>query len=229
MDKSVLAEEKNIEDLFLDRLPPATQQGLLMAAEKELVPPENWYLAGGTALALQVGHRESVDLDFFTEEKTFNEKTLERKLVGIGNWETTLLQNGTLYGEMNEARMSFIAYPFFRPSSKHIRFGNIRILTPEDIATMKIIAVSQRGRKRDFIDLYWYCRHREKLRTIFERALNQYPQQHNVPHILKSLVYFADAEEDPMPRLHFEADWDQVKKFFETEVPVITKQLIGLE
>ena len=221
--------EKNKKELFLDRLPDATQKGLLLAAKQQLVSPEKWYLAGGTALALQVGHRESVDLDFFTESKTFDTSSLERKLVAIGEWETTLIQDGTLYGEMAGAHMSFIAYPFFHPSEKPMHYGHVRILPPEDIAAMKIIAVSQRGRKRDFIDLFWYCHNRENLKTIFERALKQYPQQHNVPHILKSLIYFEDAEQDPMPRLHFEADWPQVKNFFEEEVPRITKRLLGLD
>lgn len=55
--------------------------------------------------------------------------------------------------------MSFIAYPYFKPSGDWLHYGTIRMAKPHDIAVMKIIAISQRGRKRDFVDLYWYLRY----------------------------------------------------------------------
>lgn len=103
------------------------------------------------------------------------------------------------------------------------------MLLPQDIATMKIIAISQRGRKRDFVDLYWYCTHREPLEAVVQRALEQFPgQEHNLPHILKSLVYFDDADGDTMPELFFKANWKTVKTYFQREVPRITHELLGL-
>lgn len=229
MVKGILEEDKKPEDLFLDHLPQATQKAFHFIIGQHIVSSKDWYLAGGTALALQVGHRESVDLDFFTQAATFDEDALERMLVQTKTWETTLRQKGTIYGKLLGAKVSFIAYPFFEPSTKSIRCGNVRILMPEDIAAMKIIAISQRGRKRDFIDLYWYCHNRESLKHVIERAIKQYPQNHNIPHFFKSLVYFADAEEDPMPELHFEVTWKDVKKFFEREVPTLTKEMFGLD
>ncbi|MBI4128310.1 MAG: nucleotidyl transferase AbiEii/AbiGii toxin family protein, partial [Parcubacteria group bacterium] len=74
------------------------------------------------------------------------------------------------------------------------------LLDIRDIAVMKIIVISQRGRKRDFVDLYWYAQHVEPLGAVLERLPDQYPTvAHDYHHILKSLIYFADAEEDPMP------------------------------
>jgi predicted nucleotidyltransferase component of viral defense system len=70
--------------------------------------------------------------------------------------------------------MSFIVYPFFQPSLARLRCGNIRILLPKDIVAMKIVAISQRGRKRDFVDLYWHCLNRESLGDVVRRALRQY-------------------------------------------------------
>ncbi len=225
---SVLTEKKP-EELFLDRLPTATQKAFRFITEQELISPDTWYLAGGTALALQVGHRRSVDLDFFTEHANFDETALERKLLQTKNWKTTFRQDGTIYGEFLGAKVSFIAYPFFQPSTEHVRCGHVRLLIPEDIAAMKIIAISQRGRKRDFVDLYWYCHNREPLRAVLERALVQYPQEHNVPHFFKSLVYFTDAEQDPMPQLHFEINWKDVKKFFIKEVPQLAREMFDLQ
>lgn len=215
--------------LYLDKLPVKTRQAFLSLADQKQINLAKWYLAGGTALALQVGHRQSVDLDFFTPLKKFDELKLERELSVLGGWRTTFRQAGTIYGELNGAKVSFIAYPFFIPGRQKEKFGAIKILLPNDIAAMKIIAISQRGRKRDFIDLYWYCQNVESLQRAIERAIESYPsQESNLPHFIKSLVYFADAEADPMPKLFFEASWPEVKKFFIAEVRRLSKTMLGL-
>lgn len=216
-------------ELRLDSMPQTVQDAFLRCATFRFLPCSSWYLAGGTALALQVGHRESADLDFFTPQNTFSATGLTRRLAEEGGWATTFQESGTLYGELDKTKMSFIAYPFFRPSTARLQCGHICVLTPSDIAAMKIVAISQRGRKRDFVDLYWICRNREPLAGIIQRAVNQYPgQQHNMSHILKSLVYFADAESDPMPRLFFDARWDQIKRFFKKEVASAARKLLGI-
>lgn len=63
-------------------------------------------------------------------------------------------RKNTVYGELFSAKISFIAYPFFVPKQKVAEYGSVRILSPLDISVMKIVAISQRGRKRDFFDLY---------------------------------------------------------------------------
>lgn len=217
------------KELRTDSLPRGTRHAFLRCTKTALFSRGDWYLAGGTALALQVGHRQSVDLDFFTLRSTFRNTALERSLLAEGQWRTDYQEPGTVFGTFAEAKMSFIAYPFFRPSHSMLRCGYVRILAPEDIAAMKIVAVSQRGRKRDFVDLYWYCKHREPLDLVILRAVRQYPgQQENINHFLKSLVYFADAEGDPMPRLNFSASWKQIKVFFQREVPNVARKLLGL-
>lgn len=125
------------------------------------------------------------------------------------------------------AKMSFIAYPFFNPSPRKTACGHIQMLAPADIAVMKIIAMSQRGRKRDFVDLYWYARHREPLLEVIKRTPGQYPgQEHNLPHIIKSLVYFDDADSDPMPELYFQANWKTVKLWFQNQARQIAEKLL---
>lgn len=218
------------EELRLDILPRSLRNAFRECAKLSFLPCETWYLAGGTALALQVGHRKSFDLDFFTPQKLFHEQILERSLLATDKWITTLREAGTLYGIFMDAKMSFIAYPFFQPSRERIRSGDICLLKPHDIASMKIIAISQRGRKRDFIDLYWYCVNREPLQNVIKRAIQGYPgQEHNIQHILKSIVYFVDADEDPMPELFFDANWKTIKAYFKKEVPRIAKELLHLK
>lgn len=219
---------KDRSDLHFEILPEATKQAFLKFAEVPWLKSQDWYLAGGTALALQTGHRSSVDLDFFTERKILDEGRLENDLLLLGNWRTDSIDRGTMYGVFHKAKVSFIAYPFFHPSNITKTFGMINLLSPDDIAVMKIIAVSQRGRKRDFIDLYWYCIHRDRLEEILSRLPKHYPQKHNFSHILKSLTFFDDAENDPMPQVNFKVTWNEVKSYFLKEVPILTRKLLNL-
>ncbi|MBI2410318.1 MAG: nucleotidyl transferase AbiEii/AbiGii toxin family protein [Candidatus Kerfeldbacteria bacterium] len=230
MDAHFSIKSMDQKNLHLNVLPAATQKAFLAATKFPFLAKSGWYLAGGTALALQVGHRESVDLDFFTTQKKPQINKIENHLANTGQWKKTLQDAGTLYGAFNKAKMSFISYPFFVPSREQLHCGSIRILLPKDIAVMKIIAISQRGRKRDFVDLYWYCTHQsDSLVNIIYRVLDQYPkEEHNLPHFLKSLTYFEDAEEDPMPKLHFDTSWKKVKEYFRREIPKITKQFLNI-
>lgn len=218
------------DNLHFEALPPDTKRALESFGQMPLFSGGGWYLAGGTALALQAGHRQSVDLDFFTPEKSFDELKLQRELQTTGNWDTTSADSGTLYGEYLGAKSSFIAYPFFVSSGTYTRFGTIKILVPEDIAVMKIIAISQRCRKRDFVDLYWYVQNREPLETVLRRVQKHYPGKNfPMPHFIKSLNFFADAESDPMPKIFFKASWEEIKKYFRHEVPRIARRLFDLD
>ena len=221
-----LTAKKQI-DLYFDILPSETRRALDYLSLNKWLRESRWYLAGGTALALQTGNRKSIDLDFFTEDKEFNVKKLIASFVGESDWRVIVEENNTIYGELFRAKVSFIAYPFFVPKQKPIFYGTVRILSPLDIAVMKIIAVSQRGRKRDFFDLYWCAHNLEPLEKTIKRLKIQYPTvAHNYHHILKALVYFADAESDPEPVIYFDANWKQVRKFFAKEIPVIADKVM---
>lgn len=224
-------ETKKTEDLFLDCLPASARCAFLYCVNKlDALIHLPWYLAGGTAFTLHVGHRQSLDLDFFLPQSSFDEVSFERELVVTGQWTTSFRQKGTIYGVLANTKVSFIAYPFFKPSQFRIRCGNVYILTISDIAAMKIIAISQRGRKRDFVDLYWYCKNKETLYSVILSAVRQFPgQEDNINHILRSLVYFEDAEQDPMPKIFFKATWKEIKQYFQNEVPRITKEFLGLK
>lgn len=213
----------------LEVLPQVTRRAFEFLSTQDWLKRSRWYLAGGTALALYEGHRSSLDLDFFSPQKNFDLKRLLAN-VSKGEWQIDFAEDGTLYGSIYNAKVSFIAYPFFIPKEQPKLFGAVRVLSPQDIAVMKIIAISQRGRKRDFIDLYWYALHKEPFENVIRRLPDQYPTvAHNYHHILKSLMYFVDAEEDPMPKLFFDATWKEIKQYFQQEVPRITKEFLGLK
>lgn len=210
-----------------DILRRETKRALDFLAGRDWLKNSPWYMAGGTALTLQVGHRRSIDLDFFSQEKNFENDDLLRHFAETKEWIVVVDRKNTIYGELFKAKISFIAYPFFIPKQEPKFYGSIRILSPLDIAVMKIVAISQRGRKRDFFDLYWCVNHLEPLENTIKRLKVQYPSIiHNYHHILKSLVYFKDAESDPEPEIYFNASWKKVKSFFEKEIPLIARRIM---
>lgn len=212
-------------NLNFSHLPKATQEALGLLVEQTWIK-EDWYLAGGTALTLQFDHRISVDLDFFTSREDFDPDFIIRTLTPLG-WVTTLREKGTLYGELKGAKISFIAYPYFTPKKPFIPYKNIQILDGFDIAVMKIIAISQRGKKRDFFDLYWYVENKESLLDVLKRVDSQFPNlAHNYHHILKSLTYFEEAEDDPEPQIFFNITWNQIKQYFLKIVPEIADKIL---
>ncbi|OGI94960.1 hypothetical protein A3A03_02190 [Candidatus Nomurabacteria bacterium RIFCSPLOWO2_01_FULL_40_18] len=216
-------------NFHLGILPEKTRKALDFLSKKDWLADSRWYLAGGTALALQTGHRKSVDLDFFTQDKSFSNDNLLGHFSSLAEWKTDINSQGTIYGELFGAKVSFIAYPFFTPVEKPMLFGYVKILKQPDIAVMKIIAISQRGRKRDFFDLYWLVHHGEDLENTIRKLKNQYPTvAHDYHHILKSLVYFEDAEKDATPEINFKVTWNEIKNFFIHHIPQITKDLVDL-
>ncbi len=224
------ANIKKQVDLHFDALPKSTKKALDFFAEQEWLKHTHWYLAGGTALTLHEGLRKSVDLDFFTTDLEFKTDEIMQYFVNNPNWKTSFVEAGTIYGELFGAKVSFIAYPFFIPEQAMTSYGFVKILKPLDIAVMKIIAISQRGRKRDFFDLYWCAKNIESLSVILKKLKKQYPLvAHDYHHILKSLVYFEDAQGDPEPEIYFKTTWRDVKGFFNSEVPKIMKEILEFD
>ncbi|MFZ2959104.1 MAG: nucleotidyl transferase AbiEii/AbiGii toxin family protein [Candidatus Ozemobacteraceae bacterium] len=171
----------------------------------------NFYLAGGTALALHLGHRCSVDLDFFTDD-VFDGMKLADSLTNLGG-ELRTQQEDTLHAMLDEVKCSFFRYPYPRLESFH-SFSGINLAAVPDIAAMKVVAIAQRGTKKDFFDLYEILRQHtpQQLKTwvlgkFGERRINCY-------HVLRSLVFFADADVDPDPISLNETSWPVVKSFF---------------
>jgi predicted nucleotidyltransferase component of viral defense system len=220
--------EKQV-NLQFSTLPRATKKALDFLSEQRWLEGTEWYLAGGTALALSTGLRKSVDLDFFTADSKFRLESVLSNFFENKDWKTIVEEPNTIFGELFKAKISFIAYPFFVPKQTMISYGSVKILQPLDIAVMKIIAISQRGRKRDFFDLYWCVKNIESLESLIKRLKVQYPSvAHDYHHILKSLVFFEDAESDPVPELNFKVSWKEVKNYFIKEIPPIMKKIMDL-
>ncbi|MFA4888832.1 MAG: nucleotidyl transferase AbiEii/AbiGii toxin family protein [Candidatus Omnitrophota bacterium] len=137
--------------MFTETLFGNTKSALAILGKSHLM--DNAYLAGGTAAALQLGHRISVDLDFFTPHE-FDAKELTRSLKKTGKFKLDKQSWGTILGDFEEVKFSIFAYkyPVLFPFKS---LSDINILDLRDIAAMKIDAISTRGIRRDFIDLYF--------------------------------------------------------------------------
>lgn len=165
--------------------------------------------AGGTALAIKIGHRQSIDFDFFTNNE-FNTKGIINYLVELGNFELYNEAKNTINGLLNNVKISFFTYPY-RLIRNPDSYLNLLIANIYDIALMKLEAISGRGSKKDFIDLFFLLKH-FSLSELFKGYENKFGMAiSNHYHLLKSLVYFEDAEHQLMPKMLINTDWENVK------------------
>jgi len=176
-----------------------------------------FYLAGGTGLALQLGHRRSLDLDLFVGEN-FNEGYLVQKLQYLEGFALVAKEPGTVYANVRETRVSLIAYdyPVLFPLQS---FLGTKVADSRDIGCMKISAIASRGTKRDFVDLYAVCG-QFGLKQLLDRFHEKFAKtNYSKVHILKSLTYFENAEQEPMPHMLVPLTWEKVREFFAREAP----------
>jgi hypothetical protein len=196
-------------------IPASTEASLCALQDARLL--DRFYLAGGTGLALQFGHRLSLDLDFFAKEQ-FDEEMLLQRVQALDGFALVAKAPHTLHATVQETKVSFLgyAYPVLFPTNP---FLEVAVADPRDIACMKVSAVAGRGTKRDFVDLY-LCAKQYGLKEILRLFDQKFAQTHySRIHILKSLTFFSDAEKDPMPHMLVPLDWDTVKQFFLLESP----------
>ena len=196
-------------------IPKFVEDALSALNAVSLVP--SFYLAGGTGLALHLGHRRSIDLDFFSTESV-DEEALLRDLRGLEGLSVVKKVRETLELNLCNTRVSFMGYPY--PLLFPLQpFLGVEVADPRDIACMKVSAIMSWGTKRDFVDLY-AASESYQLAHIIELFREKFAQVHyNLVHVLKSLTYFEDAEKDPPPDLLVELSWEEVKSFFVKEVP----------
>lgn len=180
------------------------------------------YLAGGTALALQLGHRTSRDLDFYTKEH-FEPPELYREFKRIfreENVSQAIIAKDTLKFKINITDISIFRYPYHQIKSLQ-EYQETKLASSEDIAAMKIEALLTRGKKRDFIDIYFLLK-QYSLKKILGFVQEKYPDAYNEFSCLTSLTYFEDAEKKEQGRsriyLYNNISWTEIKRFLEEEV-----------
>lgn len=174
---------------------------------------QGWVLAGGTGLALQLGHRISDDLDLFRGDVE-DVRHLHEELHPYRPYETLQDSAHTLTVLINGTKVSF-----FRSVStwlyETIPYRNFSIADVRDIAMMKLLAIDNRGSRKDFIDLYMILQGDLLLQDYFALLPEKYDiSRINLYQILKSLNYFKDAEREPMPNMLVPFRWEECKAYF---------------
>ena len=163
-------------------------------------------LVGGTSLALQYGHRTSIDLDFFG---TFDiDISFSDILQRYGQLSVIKEASKIKIYLLDGVKVDFIYYDY--PwLDEPLRVDGLTLAVPEDIAAMKVNAIEGRGSKKDFIDLYYLLQH-----YTLDEILDFYRQKysgHSVFRALMSMSYFDDAEMQPMPRMFSQVSWEEIK------------------
>jgi len=200
--------------MYTETIDKRAKSVLAKIAKLDLI--QNFYLAGGTALAIQLGHRESIDLDFFSRDK-FSVHKLKYELSQVGNLSVDFEDEDTLNGMLDEVKISFFHYGYAQ-SFDLVPYEAIFLADERDIAAMKVDTISARGSKKDFVDIYFLLRKYSLAELIgfFEEKYKNI--RYNKLHILKSLVYFDDADGNPDPVMLVDFDWEKIKVFLEKEV-----------
>lgn len=209
--------------MFTRTLPHTAQNALALLGQSRFL--QHTYLAGGSALALHLGHRYSVDFDFFSR-KPINAKQLAEKLTGIGTFKTQMTDKKTLIGEFNAIKFSLFHYDYPLIAKLH-QFKGISIADPADIAGMKIVAICDRGTKKDYVDLYFLAKERFSWEKMFDIYQKKYKLlANNIYTIITAMRYFAEAEETEMPKMIKQVSWQEIKKFFEKEAIRLGKKYL---
>lgn len=187
---------------------------LVLAEFSQNAIAKSFYLAGGTALSLQIGHRRSVDLDFFSpnEDIPTIRPVLENSLAKFAG----LLADsswGNLVFLAKNVRVGFYGYGFPLVDSL-VESEGIRLASIEDIALMKLDAMLSRAARKDFYDLYFICQG-VPLKQIFGKADQKYPAVRDFEvQATKRLVFFENAENETDPSLFKSVQWQTVKEYF---------------
>ena len=197
---------------FWQTVTPAMRQVMSSFSRTDI--GRSFYLAGGTALALQLGHRRSVDLDYFSPTEDI--PSIKGPLLqSLASFEPILADSewGNLVYVARGIRMGFYGYGY-ELVELLIEIDGIKLASVADIALMKLDALLARAARKDFYDLYTICQGRP-LRELLRLAPKKYPGVRDFEtQAVKRLVYFELAEQDEPPDMLERLEWETVKTFF---------------
>ncbi len=205
---------------------------VLTKSQNELLPKlkflknKNFYLAGGTGLALQLGHRTSADFDFYSATSFDSEVISLRIRETVKKSKLIRIRENTLIMNCDGILTSFFFYPY-RLLKPLLDLGDVWVASIEDISAMKLVAIIQRGTKRDFIDIYYLIK-KLGLGRMLELSKQKY-KEFNQYLALQALLYFEDADREKLSirkiRIKERLDWNQVKNFIIAEVKKVKEML----
>lgn len=201
-------------NLYWEIITPLMRDVLRMVGQSDLCP--RFYLAGGTALALQLRHRRSLDLDFFSETDEVRPDMHLRALRVLKKFRPAIVEQawGNLLFVINDdLRVGFFGYGY-KLVAPVVPAGGVPLASLMDIGLMKMDAVATRASRKDFYDLYAIAQH-IPLRDLLDWAPIKYPFNRDFEaQVVRYLVYFDRAEQEEPLLLLQEVAWSTVKAFF---------------
>lgn len=188
-------------------------QSALLKRMGGLLTRDGFHLGGGTAVALHLGHRRSVDLDWFTTSSLPDPLQHVARLRAAGLALTDVeVQRGTVHARADGVRVSLIEYLYpLLKEPEPLGDTGARVAALEDLSAMKLAAVAQRGTRRDFVDVHALATRFRPLRDLLGLYRSRYGIA-DATHVLYGLSYFDDAEPEQMPDMLVPADWAEIKR-----------------
>jgi hypothetical protein len=215
-----IGDRDTMTELHWNTITPTLRE-VLAAFSKNPLAGE-FYLAGGTALALQLGHRLSVDLDFFSPTQSDIPALLEPLRHALRDFSPVLSDSawGNLVFLAEDVRVGFYGYGYSLVAPLvEMEIG--RLASIPDIALMKMDALLARASRKDFHDLYAICNN-ISLRELFDMAPKKYPSVRDFEaQVVKHMVYFERAEQETPVPLIDNVEWDTVKDWFRKQAKEI--------
>ncbi len=201
-----------------EQVMPAGQKDVLRRVGAQ-ADDAGFYLCGGTAVAIRLGHRRSMDLHWFTSEGISDPMVLAQRFRHRGmNLVVTEVSQGTLHAVSDGVRLSFIEYryPLIRDLLPWPKY-ECSLASLEDLACMKLSALAGRGARKDFIDVYALGITAFPVSEMLELYREKYEPE-DMGHVVMSLSYFDDAEQDHMPEMIWDVSWDEIRRTIESWV-----------
>lgn len=176
-----------------------------------------FYLAGGTAIALRFGHRRSEDFDWFAPALSRPDTMLSDLQAEGLSLQETQLEAGTVISRIESVKISFFEfrYPLLGSPDEWSQYDT-DVASVRDLAAMKLLAVAQRGSRKDFVDVYELLQSGVALRGMLEDFREKFKT--DSISALRGLTYFDDAETEPMPEMLKPLDWRQLRLALEQAV-----------
>ncbi|TEU11760.1 MAG: hypothetical protein E3J25_07735 [Anaerolineales bacterium] len=211
-----------------EAITPSARVLLAVLGQLPLLRP--FYLGGGTALALRLGHRISQDLDLFANIESLDDVLRHSIIEELRKGHAVNVLRDSVFGlilEANGQAISFFSYGYPMLESTDLVSG-VQIAGILDIGLMKMDAVAGRGTRRDFYDLYFIAS-LVSLDELFAQSTKKYPHSRGFEmRVLVALVDFDVADQQDEPTLLLPAEWSEVKAFFITEARRLGRRWFGL-
>lgn len=200
----------------------------LLRAIGECAFSQRFYLADGTALALRLGHRRSVDLDFFSETDEVARRTRHEIVQGLVPLGVQVLEDvdGNLLTTVSGMRVGFFSYGYRLLEPTETICG-IAVASLIDIGLMKLDALVGRGSRKDFYDVYALVQ-QVPLQDLLARARLKYPYTRDFALMaVESMVLFENADRDLQPDLLIETPWSEIRQFFVKQAQALGQSWFG--